>query len=46
MKQIVKLFALFSMVVFCGSCGQIQRKGQEIIINSENKGIITSYGPK
>jgi ligand-binding sensor domain-containing protein len=31
------------MVVFCSSC---QRKGQKIIINSENRGVITSYGPK
>jgi ligand-binding sensor domain-containing protein len=34
------------MGVFCSSCGQNQRKGQEIIINSENKGVITSQGPK
>jgi ligand-binding sensor domain-containing protein len=46
MKKFVKLFALFLMVVFCSSCGQNQRKGQEIIINSENKGVISSHGPK
>jgi len=40
------VYTLFLMVVFCSSCGQNQRKGQEIIINSENKGIITSHGPK
>src|ERR1700722_11544021 len=37
---------LFMMLGFCTSCGQNQRKGQKIIINSENKGIITSHGPE
>jgi ligand-binding sensor domain-containing protein len=42
----IHVYTLLLMVVFCSSCGQNQRKGQEIIINSENKGVITSYGPK
>src|ERR1700734_1172067 len=46
MMKYVLIYTLFLMVVFCSSCGQNQRKGQEIIINSENKGVITSYGPK
>jgi ligand-binding sensor domain-containing protein len=40
------IFTLFLMLGFCSSCGQNQRKGQEIIINSENKGVITAHGPK
>jgi ligand-binding sensor domain-containing protein len=42
----IHVYTLFSISVFCSSCGQNQRKGQEIIINSENKGVITSQGPK
>jgi ligand-binding sensor domain-containing protein len=42
----IHVYTLFLMVVFCSSCGQNQREGQEIIINSENKGIIASHGPK
>jgi ligand-binding sensor domain-containing protein len=40
------IFTLFLMLGFCSSCGQNQRKGQEIIINSENNGVITAHGPK
>src|SRR5580704_2109775 len=39
-------YALFLMIAFCSSCGQNQTAGKKIIINSENKGVITSYGPK
>ena len=42
----IHVYTLLLMGVFCSSCGQNQRKGQEIIITSENKGVITSYGPK
>jgi len=34
------------MLIFCTSCAQNQSEGKKIIINSENKGVITSYGPK
>ena len=46
MKIFVKLFALLLMFVFHTSCGQNQTEGKKIMINSENKGVITSYGPK
>ena len=46
MEKFVKLFALFSMAVFLSSCGQNQTEGKKIVINSENKGVITSHGPK
>src|SRR5580698_5963906 len=39
-------YALFLMIAFCTSCGQNQTAGKKIIIDSENKGVITSYGPK
>jgi Two component regulator propeller len=39
-------YALFLMIAFCTSCGQNQTAGKKIIINSENKGVITAYGPK
>ena len=42
----IHVYTLLLMGVFCSSCGQNQRKGQEIIINSENKGVITAQGPK
>ena len=42
----IHVYTLLLMGVFCSSCGQNQRKGQEIIINSENKGVITAHGPK
>jgi ligand-binding sensor domain-containing protein len=42
----IHVYTLFLMGVFCSSCGQNPRIGQEIMINSENKGVITSYGPK
>ncbi len=34
------------MSVFLISCGQNQTEGKKIVINSENKGVITSHGPK
>jgi len=39
-------YALFLMIAFCTSCAQNQSEEKKIIINSENKGVITSYGPK
>jgi streptogramin lyase len=39
-------YALFLMIAFCTSYGQNQTEGKKIIINSENEGVITSYGPK
>ena len=39
-------YALFLMIAFCTSCGQNQTEGKKIIINSENRGVITSHGPK
>jgi len=39
-------YALFLMIAFCTSCGQNQIAGKKIIINSENRGVITSHGPK
>jgi ligand-binding sensor domain-containing protein len=42
----IHVYTLFLISVFCSSCGQNQRKGQEITITSENKGVITSQGPK
>jgi ligand-binding sensor domain-containing protein len=42
----IHVYTLFLMGFFCSSCGQNQRKGQEILITSENKGVITPYGPK
>jgi len=46
MFKYINTYALFLMLVFCISCGQNQTAGKKIIINSENKGVITSYGPK
>jgi ligand-binding sensor domain-containing protein len=34
------------MIAFCTSCGQNQIAEKKIIINSENRGVITSHGPK
>jgi ligand-binding sensor domain-containing protein len=42
----VHVYALFLMLVFDTSCGQNQTQGKKIIINSENKGVSTSHGPK
>jgi ligand-binding sensor domain-containing protein len=39
-------YALFLMIAFCTSCGQNQIAEKKIIINSENRGVITSHGPK
>jgi ligand-binding sensor domain-containing protein len=46
MIKYIDKYALFLMLVFCTSCGQNQIKGKKIIINSENKGVITSRGPQ
>ncbi|MFD2934363.1 ligand-binding sensor domain-containing protein [Spirosoma flavum] len=44
MTKLVPVCALL-MSVFCTSCGQNQTEEKKNIINSENKGIITPYGP-
>jgi len=40
------IYTLFLMLVIHTSCGQNQTEGKKVIINSENKGVITSHGPK
>lgn len=40
------IYALFLMSVFYTACRQSQTEGENIKINSENNGIITSSGPK
>lgn len=40
------IYTLFLMSVFHTSCGQNQTEEKKIIINSENKGVIISHGPK
>ena len=40
------VYALLLMFVFCTSCGQNQTEGKKIIITPENKGVVSSYGPK
>jgi ligand-binding sensor domain-containing protein len=45
-KSCPQIYALFLVLVFCTSCGQNQTAGKKIIINSENKGAITSHGPQ
>jgi fructose-specific component phosphotransferase system IIB-like protein len=42
----IHLNTLFLMVVFHSSCGQNQTEGKKVIINSENKAVITSHGPE
>jgi ligand-binding sensor domain-containing protein len=46
MKKNIKLFTLFLISVFHTSCGQNQTEARKIIINSENKEVIVSQGPK
>jgi ligand-binding sensor domain-containing protein len=46
MKKNIKLFALFLIPVFYTSCGQNKTEGGKNIINSENKEVIPSLGPK
>jgi len=46
MFKYIDKYVLFLMLIFCTSCGQNQTEGKKIIINSENKGVITAYGPK
>jgi len=49
MEKIMKytlIYTLFLMSVFHTSCGQSQTEGKKILISSENKGGITSHGPK
>ena len=46
MFKYIDKYVLFLMLIFCTSCAQNQSEGKKIIINSENKGVITSYGPK
>jgi ligand-binding sensor domain-containing protein len=46
MIRYIDKYVLFLMLSFCTSCGQNQAEGKKIIINSENKGVITPYGPK
>jgi ligand-binding sensor domain-containing protein len=42
----VLIYTLLLMLVFHTSCGQNQTEGKKVIVNSENKGVITSHGPK
>ena len=46
MKSYSQIYALFLMLVFCTSCGQSQTAGKKMMINSENRGVITAHGPK
>jgi len=46
MLKYIDKYALFLMIAFCTSCAQNQTAGKKIIVNSENKGVITAYGPK
>lgn len=46
MKKLVKLVTLLLLFVFCTSCTQNQTEGKKIIINADNKGVISSHGPK
>src|SRR5579863_498526 len=46
MIKYIDRYALFLMLVFCISCGQNQTEGKKIIITPENKGVISSHGPK
>ena len=40
------VYALFLMSVFLTSCVQKPTAGKKVIINSETKDIVTSYGPQ
>jgi ligand-binding sensor domain-containing protein len=45
MFKYIDKYVLFLMLIFCTSCAQNQSEGKKIIINSENKGVVTSHGP-
>src|SRR3984957_9514162 len=46
MFKYINTYALFLMLVFCISCAQNQSEGKKIMLTPENKGVITSHGPK
>lgn len=46
MKKYSQIYALLLMLFLYTSCQQKQTEGKKIIINSDTKGVITSYGPQ
>jgi ligand-binding sensor domain-containing protein len=42
----VHLYTLLLVLVFCTSCAQNQPGEEKIIVNSQNKGIVSSHGPQ